>query len=143
MMPGDMRIAAWPVALLSIVIGIGGLVSPDGGMALRRFYYATPGLFYTAVAIRSTMGLGLIRAASHSHWRRTLRALRAVVCLQGISAMLLGPAHARAVMEWEGMQGHAVLRAGAAVALASGVFIVFAITRRPFAEKRSGIQKQG
>lgn len=142
-MPGDMRLAAWPVALLSIFAGIAGLVSPDSGMALRRFYYATPGLFYTAVAIRSTMGLGLFLAASHSRWRRTLRALGAMVCLQGFSAMLLGPAHARAVMEWEGMQGHAVLRAGAAVALASGAFIVFAVTRRPFAEKSSGAQTQG
>jgi len=35
---------------------------------------------------------------------------------------------ARTIMEWEGMQGHAVLHAGAAVALASGALIVFAVT---------------
>ena len=129
-----MRIAAWPLALLSIIIGIAGIISPDGGMAIRRLYFATPGLFYAVVAVRSAMGLGLILAAPHSHWPRTLRVLGAVVCLQGLSATILGLDHARAILEWEGMQGHALLRAGAAVALASGGFIVFAVTQGPPAE---------
>ena len=128
-MKKDMRIAALPVALLSIVVGIVGIASPDGGMTIRRLYFATPGLFYPVVAVRSAMGLGLLLAATSSRWPRILRALGAVVCLQGLSATLLGLRHARAIMEWEGMQGPALLRAGAAVALASGVFIVFAITQ--------------
>jgi len=41
-MKTDMRIAALPVALLSIVVGIVGIASPDGGMMLRRLYFATP-----------------------------------------------------------------------------------------------------
>jgi len=135
-MTKDMRIAALPVALLSIVVGIAGIISPDGAMTLRRLYFATPGPFYAAVAVRSAMGLGLILAASSSRWPRTLYALGAMVCLQGLSATLLGLDHARAIMEWEGMQGHALLRAGAAVALASGGFIVFAVTQAPCAEER-------
>ena len=108
----DMRIAAFPVALLSIVVGIAGIASPDGAMMLRRLYFATPALFYAVVAVRSAMGLGLILAASSSRWPRTLWALGAVVCLQGLSATLLGPDHGRAIIEWEGMQGSALLRAG-------------------------------
>ncbi len=136
-MKKDMRFAALPIALLSIVVGIAGIVSPDGGMAFRRLYFATPGLFYAVVAVRSAMGLGLILAAATSRWPRTLRVLGAVVCLQGLSATLLGLDRARAVMEWEGMQGHALLRAGAAVALASGGLIVFAVTKRSPAEPRN------
>jgi hypothetical protein len=128
-MKKDMRIAALPIAVLSIVVGITGIVSPDGGMMLRRLYFATPGPFFAVVAVRSAMGLGLILAASSSRWPRTLRALGALVCLQGLSATLLGLDHARAIMEWEGTQGYALLRAGAAVALASGGFIVFAVTQ--------------
>ena len=135
-MKKDIRIAALPIALLSIVVGIAGIASPDGGMTLRRLLFATPGLFYAVVAVRSAMGLGLILAASSSRWPRTLWALGAVVCLQGLSATLLGLDHARAIMEWEGMQGSALLRAGAAVALASGGFIVFAVTRGPSEEHR-------
>src|SRR5215831_10840621 len=139
-MKKDMRIAALPVALLSIVVGIVGIVSPDTGMTVRRLYFATPGPFYAMVVVRAAMGLGLILAASNSRWPRTLRALGAVVCLQGLSATLLGLDHARAIMEWEGMQGHVLLRAGAAVALASGGFILFAVTRRPSAEQRNAAQ---
>ena len=132
----DLRIAALPIALLSIVVGIVGIASPQGGMTIRRLYFATPALSYAVIAIRSAMGLGLILAASSSRWPRTLRALGAVVCLQGLSATLLGLDRARAVMEWEGMQGSALLRAAAAVALSSGCFIVFAVKQRPFEQRK-------
>ena len=81
-MKRDMRIAALPVALLSILAGIAGIAFPEGGMAIRRLYFATPALFYAVVAVRSAMGLGLILAAASSRWPRALRALGAVVCLQ-------------------------------------------------------------
>jgi len=139
-MKKDMRIAAWPAALLSIVIGIAGFASLDSAMAIRRLYFATPGLFYAVVAIRSAMGFGLILAASISRWPRTLRAFGALVCLQGLSATLLGLDHARAIMEWEGMQGSTLLRAGAAVALASGGFILFALAQGPSGEQRKAAQ---
>ncbi len=139
-MKKDIRIAALPIALVNIIVGIAGIVSPDGGMAVRRLYFATPGLFYAVVAVRCAMGLGLVLAASNSRWPRVLRALGVVVCLQGISATLLGLDHARAIMEWEGMQGHALLRAGAAAALASGGFIVFAVIRGASIAQRNGAQ---
>lgn len=58
-----------------------------------------------------------------------LRLLGALMCMQGLSASILGPEHARAVLEWETMRP-ALLRAGAFVALASGLFMVFAVTSR-------------
>ena len=130
-----MRIAALLVALFTIVVSVVGIVSPDSVMTLRRSYYTPRGL-YVGGAVRVAMGLVWILAASSSRWPRTLRALGAVVCLQGLSATLLGLDHARAIMEWEGMQGSALLRAGAAVALASGGFIVFAVTQGQSEEQR-------
>ena len=129
-----MRIAALLVALFTIVVGIVGIVSPDSGMALRRLYY-TPGGLYAGGAVRVAMGLVLILAASCSRWPRTLRALGAVVCLQGLAANLFGLERARAILEWEAMHT-ALLRAGAVVALVSGGFIAFAVTKRPSQEHR-------
>jgi hypothetical protein len=101
-------------------------------MTFRRLYFATPSRFYAAGAVRIAMGLVLILAASSSRWPRTLRALGAVMCLQAIAANLFGLERARAIMEWEAMQGTALLRVGAAVALAAGGFMAFAVTgRRP------------
>jgi drug/metabolite transporter superfamily protein YnfA len=131
-----MRIAALLVALFTIAVGMVGIVSPDSGMTLRRLYFATPGRFYAAGALRVAMGLVLMQAASSSRWPRTLRALGAVVCLQGVAATLFGLERARAIMEWEAMQGTALLRAGAVVALATGGFVAFAVTKRPSEEQR-------
>ena len=122
-----MRIAALLVALFTIVVGIGGLISPDTGTEIRRLYFATPAGLYVAVGIRIAMGLVLILSAPASRAPTTLRALGVVVCMQGLAAALLGPERARAVLEWEAAQT-ALLRAGAVVALAAGAFIAFAVT---------------
>ena len=124
----SLRIAALLVALFTIAIGIGGLVSPDSGTEIRRLYFATPVRLYTAGAVRVAMGLVVILAAAASRAPKTLRALGAVMCMQGLVATLMGPDHARAILEWEATQGTALLRVGAAVALAAGVFLAFALT---------------
>ena len=127
-----MKLAALLVALFTIVVGIMGLVSPEGGTAIRRLYFATPVLLYTAAAFRVAMGLVVFLYAPASRAPNTLRALGAVMCMQGLTAALLGPDRARSVLEWEAMQGTALLRVGAAVALAAGGFMAFAVTgRRP------------
>jgi hypothetical protein len=126
--------AALLVALFTVVVGVVGLVSPASLTAVRRQYLATPTGVYTAGAVRVAMGLVVILGATASRAPRTLRVLGGLMCMQGLSATILGPEHARTVLEWETMRP-ALLRAGAIVALASGVFMVFAVTtgRRPSA----------
>jgi hypothetical protein len=122
------RRAALLVAVVTIVIGAVGIVSPDTLTTARRLYFATPVRLYAAGALRVAMGLVAVLAAATSRAPKILRVLGALMCMQGITATLLGPDRARAVLEWETMQGHAILRAGAAVALATGCFIAFAVT---------------
>ena len=45
-------------------------------------------------------------------------------------------------MEWEAMQGTALLRAGAMVALASGGFVAFAVTKRPSEEQKKIVHER-
>jgi len=124
----DVRSAALLVALVTIVVGIGGLISPESGTEIRRLYFATPVRLYTAGAVRVAMGLVVILSAAASRAPKTLRALGAVMCMQGLAATLMGPDRARAIMEWETMHGTALLRVGAAVALAAGCFVAFAVS---------------
>jgi len=123
-----MRPAALLVAVVIIVTGIVGLISPDSLTTVRRLYIATPVGLYAAGAVRVAMGLVVILCASASRAPKTLRMLGAVMCLQALSATFLGPHRAPAVLEWEAMQGPIVLRLGAAVALAAGGFIAFALS---------------
>jgi hypothetical protein len=119
--------AALLVGLFTVVVGVVGLVSPASLTAVRRQYFATPTGLYTAGAVRLAMGLVVILAARASRAPMTLRLLGTLMCMQGLSATILGPEHARTVLEWETMRP-ALLRVGAIVALASGVFMVFAVT---------------
>jgi hypothetical protein len=129
-----MRRAALLVALFTVSVGVVGLVAPASVTAVRRMYFATPTALYTAGAVRLAMGLVVILGAKASRAPKTLRLLGGLMCMQGLSAALLGRQHAQTVLEWETMRP-ALLRAGAIVALACGVFMVFALTtgRRPAA----------
>ena len=124
-----MRIAALLLALFTILVGLVGLVSPDSLMTIRRLYFATPVGLYAAGAVRIAMGVVLILCAPASRTPRTLRALGAVVCMQGLAALLFGPDRARAILEWEAMHT-ALLRAGSLVAAAVGGFVAFAVAKR-------------
>ena len=125
-----MKYAAWLVALFTIAVGVMGLISPEGGTEIRRLYFATPFGLYAAGAIRVAMGLVVILSAAASRAPTTLRALGALMCMQGLAATFMGPDHARAILEWETRQGTALLHAGAAVALAAGIFLAFALSGR-------------
>ncbi len=135
-----LRSAALLVAVFTIVIGIAGLISPDSVTTVRRLYFATPVELFAAGAVRIAMGVVVILCASASRAPKTLRVLGAVMCMQALAATLLGPGRARAVLEWETMQGTALLRVGAAVALVTGGFIAFALSgHRPYrTAKRRG-----
>jgi len=122
------RSAALLVAAITIAVGITGLVSPDTMTSVRRVYFATPITLYAAGVVRLAMGLVVILSAPASSRPRTLRVFGALMCMQAVTAALLGPYRARAVMEWEAAQETALLRVGAAVALATGCFIAFAVS---------------
>jgi len=116
------------VALFTIVVGIGGLVSPESLTTVRRLYFATSVGLYAAGAVRLAMGLVVILSATASRAPKTLRVLGAMMCAQALAATIFGPDRARAILEWEALQGPAVLRVGAAVALVAGSYIAFAVT---------------
>lgn len=126
-----MKIAGLTIALFTIIIGLFGIVATDSAIAFRRGYYGTPGRFYAVAAIRVAMGLVLILAASKSRSPGMLRVLGAIMCMQATVANLFGIERARAIMEWETMQGHAALRLGAAIAMLSGVFVAWAFRVKP------------
>lgn len=121
-----MRMAALLVALFTVGVGVVGLVSPASLTAVRRQYFAAPAGLYAAGAVRLAMGLVVILGARASRAPKTLRLLGALMCMQGVSATILGPERARTVLEWETMHTE-LLRVGAIVALASGVFMVVAV----------------
>jgi hypothetical protein len=136
------RSAALLVAVFTIVVGIAGLISPDSVTTVRQLYFATPVRQYAAAAVRLAMGLVVILSARVSRAPKTLRVLGGLMCMQALAATLLGPDRARAVLEWETMQGTALLRVGAGVALATGIFMAFAVSGRSTARENENARDQ-
>ena len=129
--PRSVRVrAALLVGVLTIAIGLGGIIHPDSLTELRRWYFATPATLYIAAAFRAGMGLVLILAAPAARWPRALRAVGIVMCMQATSAAIMGPEQARAILEWETVHS-ALLRIGGFVALLSGAFIISATATSP------------
>jgi len=120
---------AFLVGLFSAVIGVVGIVSPDLVTTTRRMYFAAPVSLYSAAAVRAAMGVVVLLSARASRAPKILLALGVVMCLQSLSATLLGPEHARTVLEWEAARP-ALLRAGAVVAVVAGCVVAFAVVPR-------------
>src|SRR5262245_25333068 len=123
-----MRIVVFSIALVIIVMGVVGFVTPEMGVALRREYVAT--LPYMVCAIRVATGLLLILVAPASRMPKAIRVLGMLVCAQGLTQIIgmpfVGLDRARAILEWEAMHP-ALLRVGALAALATGGFIAYAV----------------
>ena len=79
-----MKYAALLVAVVTIVVGIMGLIVPEAWTAIRRLYFGTPVGLYAAAAIRIAMGLVLIRFAPASRAPKSLRVLGAGLCMQAL-----------------------------------------------------------
>jgi len=122
------KLAALLIAVVTVVIGILGVISPASLTAVRRLYFATPVRLYAAGAVRAAMGLVVILSAPQSRAPKTMRALGTVMCMQALTALVLGPDRAQAVLEWETGWDTTLLRVGAAVSLAAGAFVAFAVS---------------
>ena len=128
-----MRAVILSIALLSMVLGAVGLVSPTILNSFRRRRLATRrGLYvtYLTAVFRVTTGILLILFAPASRMPMALRVLGAVVCAQGLVQGLGRPfvstERAHAMLDWEEARP-GLLRVGAMIALAFGGFVAFAV----------------
>src|SRR5262245_1862801 len=100
-----MRIAIRLIAMLLIIMGVVGLISPDPVMALRRDYVVNAYGMYVVAAVRLALGVLCIRFAPASRAPKILRVFGLFVCLQAfvqaVGATFMPLDRARAMLEWE------------------------------------------
>jgi hypothetical protein len=124
-----MRYLAWLVALFVIGAGIAGIIAPDRLMSLRGLVATQGGLLSVAV-LRVAIGVVLIMSAPATRAPKTLQALGALALLAGMVTPLFGVERTKAVLDWEVAQGPSLIRAGAAVIVAIGGGLAFALAPR-------------
>lgn len=122
-----MRTPALLFGLFVLVIGVLGFLSPDTYLIVARGS-ATPVGLYVVALLRVVFGLVLVLAARGSRSPLGLRILGAFSFLAGLITPVIGVSRAQSFVDWWSAQGSGVMRAWALVAIAYGVFVVWAVT---------------
>ena len=112
--------------VLIAILGVFGLVSPSKLLRLEK-YSRKPPLRYIASVIRLLMGTTLFLAAPASRATGVLQALGIIIFVAGVVTLIFDPERFRKLVDWWSAHGPALARVWAALALALGVFIVYAL----------------
>jgi len=120
---------AWVVVVMGLAIacfGVLGLVSPERLMDTVRRVLNPRGL-WVAAALRVVLGVALFVEAPTSRAPETLRILGPLVVVIGLATPLFGLERFRRLLDWWMERGAGFVRAWAAVALAFGLLLAFAV----------------
>lgn len=117
--------AALFIGLFIAALGTLGIAAPEVFVRAVRFFQ-TPPTLYLAAVIRVSVGVVLVLAAPASRAPRVLRVLGFLIVIGGVLTPFVGVRGAEAIIEWWSAGGSALVRVWAGVALAIGVFIVYA-----------------
>ena len=121
----DKRIALM-IGLLVAALGILGIAAPEVFLRTVTFFQ-TPPAIYLAAAIRVVVGVVLFRAAKESRVPRVLLVLGVLITVGGLLTPLVGVRGARVILDWWSAGGSGFVRVWGGVAVAVGVFIVYAV----------------
>jgi hypothetical protein len=117
------------VLLLSLfvaVMGVLALLTPRFGNALAEMFRGGSGLC-AATAIRLALGGGLLWVAETSRAPMIFRVLGGFILLVGVVTPLIGLKWHQQMIDWWLSAGTTVQRMWGAVALALGIFVIYAI----------------
>jgi hypothetical protein len=117
------------VLLLSLfvaVMGVLALLTPRFGNALAEMFRGGSGLC-AATAIRLAFGGGLLWIADTSRGPMFFRVLGGFILLVGVVTPLIGLKWHQRMIDWWLSAGTTVQRMWGAVALALGIFVIYAI----------------
>jgi hypothetical protein len=107
-------------------MGILALLTPRFGNALAEMFRGGSGLC-AATAIRLALGGGLLWVAETSRAPMIFRVLGGFILLVGVVTPLIGLKWHQQMIDWWLSAGTTVQRMWGAVALALGIFVIYAI----------------
>jgi hypothetical protein len=113
-------------SVLIAALGVFGLVSPSKLLRLEESSRKPP-FRYIASVIRLLMGATLFLAAPASRATGVLQALAILIFVAGAVTLIFEPERFRKLVDWWSAHGPALARVWAALALALGVFLVYAL----------------
>ncbi len=121
-----MKLLAMVLGAVIAGIGLVGMAAPSLLLDFGRSLQTTSAL-YAVAAARVALGALLFWVASASRMPRMLRIVGAVVIVAGLVTPVFGVERAQAMLTWWSSHGQLFMRAWAALAVAFGLFIIYAV----------------
>ena len=125
-----MNILALLVGLFIGAIGLVGVATPTGLASAVRLFL-TPVGFVVIALLRVSFGVVLVLAARVSRAPTALRVLGSSMIVAGLLTPLFGVEQGRAMLDWWTAQVPTLMRLWAALVVAIGGFVVYAVAPRP------------
>ena len=122
-----MKVLAIAIGLIVGAIGVVGVVAPSLLLEYGRSLL-TPTALYVVAALRIGIGTVLVRVAPVSRTPTVLRILGTFIIIAGVLTPFFGVEHSRAILDWWSNQGPSFMRLSLGLAIAFGLFIVYAVT---------------
>lgn len=115
------------IGALVVIVGLFGVVHPAGLVGVLRRAWSTSRGKWLAAGFRLLFGLTLLGTAAGSEFPTALRALGVLSLLSAAAVLALSYARELAFIEWWARRPPMELRGWSALALAFGVFLLFAV----------------
>jgi hypothetical protein len=125
-----MKIISLGIAALLILVGLTGVLWPEGLMGLMTYSFTSAGIYVAAIT-RMILGGLLLVAAQATRTPKTIRVIAVIIFLAGVATALISPDRAQLLQAWWLSHGPDPLRIAACFPLAVGFFILVATLTKP------------
>lgn len=125
-----MKIISLGIAALLILVGLTGVLWPEGLMGLMTYSFTSAGIYVAAIT-RMILGGLLLVAAQATRTPKTVRVIAVIIFLAGVATALINPDRAQLLKDWWLSHGPDPLRIAACFPLAVGFFILVATLTKP------------
>ena len=109
-------------AALMVLLGLTGVLWPEGLMDLAKYSFTKSGA-YVIAAVRILLGTFLFTCAGATRTPKSVRVIGAIIFTAGIVGVLLSHEPAQRLSEWWVAKGPEAFRIAACLPLAVGLFI--------------------
>ncbi len=117
-----MRVIALLIAALMVLLGLTGVLWPEGLMQLVTYSFTQSGI-YVVAAVRVVLGVLLLIAARSTRTPKTMRVIGVILLVAGIGTALIPVERAQLMKDWWIARGPDTLRILACFPLAAGIII--------------------
>ena len=125
-----MKNIALGIAALMILVGLTGVLWPEGLVDLMKYSFTSTGIYVAAIS-RMVLGALLLVAAGATRTPKTIRVIAVIIFLAGVATALISPDRAQVLKDWWLSHGPDFLRIAACFPLAVGFFILVAALTKP------------